>query len=60
VRKKSTFRLVLSVEMLARSASVEVDISVVERVRGAEMDRTDTLGIDRGVAFAEPVRPYAP
>jgi len=60
VRKKSAFRLVLSVEMLARSASVEVDISLVERARGAEMDRTDTLGIDGGVAYAEPVRPYAP
>jgi transcription antitermination factor NusG len=60
VRKKSTFRLVLSVEMLAKSASVEVDISVVERVRCAEVDRKGTLRIDRGVAYVEPVRPYAP
>jgi transcription antitermination factor NusG len=60
VRKKSAFRLVLSVEMLAKSAAVEVDISVVERVHGAEMDRTDMLAIDKGAAFVEPVRPYAP
>jgi len=33
VRKKSFYRLVLSVEMLERSAAVEVDVSVVERVR---------------------------
>ena len=39
VRKRSAYRLVLSVEMLAQSASVEVDISVVERVRCAEVDQ---------------------
>jgi len=59
VRKKSAFRLVLSVEMLARSASVEVDISVVERIRNAEVDREDILRIDRGVPLVEPVRPYS-
>ncbi len=32
VRKKNLFRLVLSVEILERSAAVEVDASVVERV----------------------------
>ena len=32
VRKKSFFRLVLSVEILERSAAVEVDVSAVERV----------------------------
>ncbi len=32
VRKKNLFRLVLSVEMLGRSAAVEVDASIVERV----------------------------
>jgi transcription antitermination factor NusG len=31
VRKKSKFRLVLSVEMLGKSASVEVDVATVER-----------------------------
>ena len=33
VRKKNSFRLVLSLELLARSAAVEVDASAVERVR---------------------------
>jgi transcription antitermination factor NusG len=32
VRKKSFYRLVLSVEILERSAAVEVDVSAVERV----------------------------
>jgi transcription antitermination factor NusG len=59
VRKKSAFRLVLSVQMLAQSASVEVDVSVVERVRGAEVDREDMLRIDGAVSFVEPVRPYS-
>jgi len=59
VRKRSAFRLVLSVEMLAQSASAEVDISVVERVRCAEVDRKDVLRIDKGVPSLEPVRPYS-
>ena len=33
IRKKNSLRLVLSLELLARSASVEVDASAVERVR---------------------------
>jgi transcription antitermination factor NusG len=60
VRKRSAFRLVLSVEMLAQSASVEVDISAVERVRCAEVDGIDVLRIDKGVPSLEPVRPYSP
>ena len=37
VRKKSKFRLVLSVEMLGKSASVEVDLASVERIiRGTD------------------------
>ena len=36
VRKTRGIRLVLSVEMLSRSASVEVDMSMVERVRAAD------------------------
>jgi len=59
VRKKSAFRLVLSVQMLAQSAAVEVDVSVVERIRSAEGDREDVLRIDKGVSFLEPVRPYS-
>jgi transcription antitermination factor NusG len=35
VRKKNSLRLVLSLELLARSAAVEVDASAVERVRTA-------------------------
>jgi transcription antitermination factor NusG len=35
VRKKSQFRLVLSVEMLGKSVSLEVDISTVERTSAA-------------------------
>ena len=60
VRKRSAFRLVLSVEMLAQSASVEVDISVVERVRSAEVERNDVLRIDQGGPSLKPVRPYSP
>jgi len=60
VRKRSAFRLVLSVEMLAQSASAEVDISVVERVRCAEVDRNDVLRNDKGVPSLEPGPPYSP
>ncbi len=60
VRKRSAFRLVLSVEVLAQSASAEVDISVVERVRCAEVDRNDVLRIDNRVPSLEPDRPYSP
>ena len=35
VRKKNLYRLVLSVEILERSAAVEVDVSAVERVGGS-------------------------
>ncbi len=55
VRKRSAYRLVLSVEMLAQSACVEVDISVVEHVRCAEVDRNNGLRIDKGVPSLEPV-----
>jgi len=51
--------LVLSVQMLAQSAAVEVDVSVVERIRSVEGDREDVLRIDKGVSFLEPVRPYS-
>jgi transcription antitermination factor NusG len=54
VRKRSAFRLVLSVEVLAQSASAEVDISVVERVRCTEVDRNDVVRIDKGVQPLEP------
>lgn len=60
VRRRSAFRLVLSVEMLAQSASAEVDISAVERVRCAEADRNEVLRIDKGVPSLEPGPPYSP
>jgi transcription antitermination factor NusG len=41
VRKKSQFRLVLSVEMLGKSVSLEVDVSTAERIgKGAELHRS--------------------
>ncbi len=46
VRSKSAYRLVLSVEMLARSAAVEVDLNMVERVGGSEAVRKDSLKVD--------------
>lgn len=49
IRSKSAYRLVLSVEMLARSAAVEVDVSMVERVREPEPVRKDALRIDTHV-----------
>jgi transcription antitermination factor NusG len=59
VRKKSAYRLVLSVEMLAQSASVEVDISTVERVPGAAADRKALGRIDGGAPYLAPVSAYA-
>jgi hypothetical protein len=35
IRKKNSCRLVLSIEILERSAAVEVDVSAVERVGGS-------------------------
>jgi len=39
VRKTRGFRLVLSVEMLSKSAAVEVDVAIVERLPNAEPPR---------------------
>lgn len=44
LRKKNTARLVLSVEMLGKSAAVEVDASDVERISGKGLDLVSTLG----------------
>jgi len=57
VRSKSAYRLVLSVEMLARSAAVEVDVSMVERVRESEPVRKDALRIDTRIPVVEPLGP---
>ncbi len=55
VRSKSAYRLVLSVEMLARSAAVEVDVSMVERIGGAETVRKDAPKLDPRVHIGEPL-----
>jgi transcription antitermination factor NusG len=47
VRKKNLCRLVLSVELLERSASVEVDVSSVERVASAR--HTSPWGREPGI-----------
>ena len=51
VRKTRGYRLVLSVEMLSRSAAVEVDVSMVERVRAAETDRMEKQGTVPGDCY---------
>jgi transcription antitermination factor NusG len=58
VRKTGGFRLVLSVEMLSKSASVEVDMSMVERVRGAETSQRDRQRIVPGVSVPAMDTPY--
>ena len=51
VRRKNLYRLVLSVEILERSAAVEVDIAAVERVASAPHRSPwgRHLGINRGL-----------
>lgn len=44
VRKKSLFRLVLSVEMLAQSVSVEIDAADVEPVKGVGLSDVSLRG----------------
>lgn len=41
IRKTRGYRLVLSVEMLSRSAAVEVDVNMVERVRPSETKQSE-------------------
>ena len=57
VRKKSLFRLVLSVEMLAQSVSVEIDASDVEPEKGSALTdgvpRADTASL----GYSEDLRP---
>jgi transcription antitermination factor NusG len=50
VRKKNLYRLVLSVEILERSAAVEVDVSAVERVASGRHESPwgRELGISKG------------
>lgn len=53
VRKAGGFRLVLSVEMLARSASVEVDVTMVERLNAESTGGYAKQGFSRS-PWAEP------
>ncbi|HMD83676.1 MAG TPA: UpxY family transcription antiterminator [Terriglobia bacterium] len=41
LRKKNAYRLVLSVEMLMKSVAVEIDASMVERIRGRSWNPID-------------------
>jgi transcription antitermination factor NusG len=52
VRKKSLYRLVLSVEMLAQSVSVEIDASDVEPVKGSGSIETVSRGDASGHGYA--------
>ncbi len=58
VRKMRGVRLVLSVEMLSKSAAVEVDVSMVERVPAAEAIRGEMPGTFPGVSYRVAHRPY--
>src|SRR5208282_328297 len=51
VRKTGGVRLVLSVEMLSKSAAVEVDVKVVERVSGPETNRRGIQRMVPGVSY---------
>ena len=59
VRKTRGFRLVLSVEMLSKSAAVEVDLDVVEHLPNAEPICRDTQRNGLSPSHAVPNRPYA-
>ncbi len=63
VRKKSLYRLVLSVEMLAQSVSMEIDVSDVEPVKEAKPNlvsaRKAALAFQAGVAESEKAVTYS-
>ncbi|HTS69374.1 MAG TPA: UpxY family transcription antiterminator [Terriglobia bacterium] len=58
VRKTRGYRLVLSVEMLSKSAAVEVDVGIVEVVHPAEADRDAKPRIVPAVSVPLPERSY--
>jgi transcription antitermination factor NusG len=58
VRKTRGVRLVLSVEMLSKSASVEVDVNMVERVRGEETNQKEKPRVAPGASYAVSHRSY--
>ena len=59
VRRTRGYRLVLSVEMLSRSASVEVDTSMVERVSCGDANGVVRTGAGLGTRNLESYRSYA-
>jgi transcription antitermination factor NusG len=59
VRNKRAYRLVLSVEMLARSTAVEVDASMVERIPESEAERKYGLRVEGRDPLVESLRPSA-
>lgn len=56
IRKTRGFRLVLSVAMLSQSAAVEVDLSMVERLRSGELKEKQKAAPDFSLSGAD--RPY--
>jgi hypothetical protein len=54
VRKTRGARVVLSVEMLSKSAAVEVDVTAVEHVRAGEMSRRETTRVASRVSDPPP------
>ena len=52
VRKKNFSRLVLTVELLGKSAAVEVDVSIVERVHSPRRVRLAPAQPERRLAYA--------
>ena len=58
VRKTRGVRLVLSVEMLSRSAAVEVDVNLVERVSAAVPETHETQRMAPGNSYRTPQRPF--
>src|SRR5208283_2894436 len=57
VRKTRGVRLVLSVEMLSRSAAVEVDVNVVERVNNPPVHTAEMPKTALGASFRLARRP---
>jgi transcription antitermination factor NusG len=57
VRKKSLFRLVLSVEMLAQSVSVEIDASDVEPEKGSALTEGVTRGDTASLGYSKDLSP---
>ena len=59
VRKTGGYRLVLSVEMLSQSASVEVDTNMVERVSCGHANGVGRMGAGLGTRNLDSYRSYA-